>query len=73
MKRYMVCAGLDESFGVAVGVGYHKVTVKNKLAAIAELGDDGRADSDIRDKMAIHYIEVDYLNTGRGNLCYLVT
>jgi hypothetical protein len=46
--------------------------VENKTAVLAKLGDYRWADSDIRDEVAIHHIEVHHVYAGRLNHGYLV-
>jgi hypothetical protein len=42
-----------------VGILDHQVAIERELGVLAEGGDDGRADSDVGDEMAIHDVDMD--------------
>ena len=55
-------AGLDERFGVAIGIGNHQVHVERHLGHPLDRFDDRRPYRDVRHKMAVHHIHMDEIS-----------
>jgi hypothetical protein len=51
--------GIGESGDELVGILDHQVAIEGQFGVFAEGGDDGWADGDIGDEMAIHHVDVD--------------
>jgi hypothetical protein len=55
-----------------LGVGYHQVHIHRNLAAAPQLGDDWRADGDVRREMAVHHIDMDHVRSSLDHLFYFL-
>ena len=65
-----VRAGVGKGGDKLVGVLNHQVAIERQFRMFPERGDDGRADGDIGDEVAIHHIDVDHgaaTALGRGD------
>ena len=57
-----------EDRGVLQWIGDHQVGIEIGLGRHADRLDDRRADRDIRDEMAVHYVEMDQVTAGAHHL-----
>src|SRR5438270_12477 len=63
MKRDDIGAGFAELFDVSFRLDDHQMTVKNQLRAFAQIPDDLRTPSNIRDEAAVHDVQMDVCRT----------
>src|SRR5690606_35208853 len=56
--------GIDELVDIAVGFGNHQVHVERNRRRATERADDGRAERDVRDEVAVHHVDVEQLDAG---------
>src|SRR3989344_5558420 len=58
VNRDMIGAGLSKTFNVAFGLFNHEMRVKRQLCETADGFDNEGPDRDVRDKMAVHHVDM---------------
>ena len=64
VERDMVGARLRERLDVLFRVDQHQVDVEGQGGVFAHGGDDRGAERDVRDEMAVHYVQMDHVRLG---------
>ena len=64
MYGHAVGAGLGKGREVGIGRRDHQVAVEERLGAIADRLDDGRAEGDVGHEMPVHHVEMDPVRAG---------
>jgi hypothetical protein len=72
MKGYVIDTGINKGLCVFFRLANHQVAVEDEFAVFAKFGNNNGADGDIRDEVAVHYIEVNHFYACRFDLCYFI-
>ncbi len=63
VHRQHVCAGLDETRGISIGIGNHQVNVERQLRHPFDSLHHGLADADVRHEVAVHHVDMDQVGS----------
>jgi hypothetical protein len=65
VDRERIAARLHEPLEVEIGVRDHQVEVQRQSRALADRLDDGEADRDVGDEVAVHHVHVELVGAPR--------
>ena len=63
----MVDARAGKRLGILSRLAYHQMSIENQPADLAQLGNYRRTDRDVRDKVAVHDIQMDDVHPSVGD------